>query len=222
MNLHLVEFSIVVAAQNHNPTILNPDFLIQNRVIPSDWKLSGPPITTPPFASVQYDSGVTLIVEPNKSTVTDQSSDRDPLTSDITEIAKKYVQALQHVRYTAVGINFDLFLEVPDVNSFLKDRFLKPGPWNNADRTIEKFSTKFVYKLEDGVFNLPFGAATLDVVLEENTKKTLRGILFKANFHHVDQDFLNSEQVIVKLNHVGEDWKTCQETIIAILGGSDG
>lgn len=66
-NRHL-EFSVVVVANDHNPTILNPDFLERQQIVPQTWgwKVADPAITTPPFAMVVYDSGVTVSVEPNK------------------------------------------------------------------------------------------------------------------------------------------------------------
>ncbi len=37
--LHTV--SVVVTAEFHNPSILNPDFLVSREIIPADWHRSG-------------------------------------------------------------------------------------------------------------------------------------------------------------------------------------
>ena len=72
MTLRLIQFSGVVLGQFHNPTILNPNFLETEGIVPKswDWKVSKN-ITTPPLAVVTYTNGVTITVEPNKLQVTD-------------------------------------------------------------------------------------------------------------------------------------------------------
>jgi hypothetical protein len=34
-------FSIILAARKHNPTMVNPDFLVGSRVVPGEWELAG-------------------------------------------------------------------------------------------------------------------------------------------------------------------------------------
>jgi len=133
MKTHLILFSVVVAGEVHNPTILNPDFLAIREIVPREWgwEVAGPAITTPPFAIVRYTNGVSITVEHNKLQVADLSVDDDPTGSKATEVARRYVNTLPHVRYTAVGINFHSVAEVPDPATSLKTRFLKSGPWDN-------------------------------------------------------------------------------------------
>ena len=38
------ELTIVLLAETHNPTILNPDFLKYNEIVPFDWKVAGSPV----------------------------------------------------------------------------------------------------------------------------------------------------------------------------------
>jgi len=67
------EFSVVIAAQNHNPTILNPDFLIRNEIVGADWKLAQAPVCVEPFAQVQYTNGVSVLSELQKIVFTQSS-----------------------------------------------------------------------------------------------------------------------------------------------------
>jgi len=61
--LIISELAIVVAAQNHNPTILNPDFLKHSQIVPKEWVLREPPLCTEPLARVAYTNGVTLVAQ---------------------------------------------------------------------------------------------------------------------------------------------------------------
>jgi hypothetical protein len=38
--LALYELAVVLVARNHNPTILNPDFLKFNGMVPDNWELN--------------------------------------------------------------------------------------------------------------------------------------------------------------------------------------
>ena len=103
----LFQFSGVVVGQAHNPTILNPDFLAAEGIVPKSWNWSvSETITTPPLSMVRYMNGVTITVEPNKLQVTDPNVENGPGDSKVTEIASEYVRVLPHVRYTASGNNF--------------------------------------------------------------------------------------------------------------------
>ena len=61
MTARLFQFSGVVVGQAHNPTILNPDFLAAEGIVPKSWNWSvSETITTPPLAMVRYANGATI------------------------------------------------------------------------------------------------------------------------------------------------------------------
>jgi hypothetical protein len=45
------DLTLVVVARNHNPTILNPDFLKSTHIVPEHWELAAPPFCVEPVAS---------------------------------------------------------------------------------------------------------------------------------------------------------------------------
>ena len=55
------ELTIVIVAENHNPTILNPDFLKFNDIVPKEWDMGQPPLCTPPISQVEYKNGIKII-----------------------------------------------------------------------------------------------------------------------------------------------------------------
>lgn len=219
MEPHLIEFAVVVAANDNNPTILNKDFLADQEIVPEEWAWEVlAQLSTPPFATVQYKSDVTITVETNKFTVVDKSEAIDPESSKIKDIAKQYIDVLKHVRYTAVGINFDVFIEIDKTKDFLINRFLKPGSWNSEKHSMEASSFKFVYPLGNGKFNFSFGKGRKSSATPEGVGNR-EGLLIKTNFHRNCTGYPSSDQVNEYLENVKTDWETCQNTISDLIIG---
>ena len=219
MTERLLQFSIVIIASDHNPTILNPDFLHVQRIVPEDWgwELASPPIVTPPFATVQYASGVSISVESNKLQISDTKI-TEPTKSKIVEIAKQYVHVVPHVRYTAVGINYRFAIEVENADTYLKSQFLKEGPWDSEDNPINTVGLKFVYPVASGRLVLSIdGGIVSDTAHVEAQQESV--IIANANFHR-DLDLSKiptSSQVSVCLNKNSTDWQQVNEILSRML-----
>lgn len=219
MKIRPLEFSIVIVTTDCNPTILNPDFLARQGIVPDDWgwNVSGPPITTSLFATVAYDSGVTISVDPNKFQVVAGLPDRMPDASQIAKVARKYIEVLPHVRYMAVGHNFKGFAELVDARAFLTERFLKPGVWDSDKYPLKGVSLKFAYPLEGGRLNLTLDGADIEDRSGDETKR-LHGVLVQLNYHRDCSGYPSHEQAIEHLGHTNDDWTHFQLTASEILG----
>lgn len=218
MTANLIQFSIVVAANDHNPTILNPDFLAIQNIVPNswDWEIQGPAITTPAFATVAYSSGIIVTVEPNKLQIVDQSDLIDPADSKAVNIARKYVEILPHVRYSAVGLNFRGFSEKAQPDEFLMNHFLKSGQWGNEDNTLATLNLTLNYPLEGGKLSISLeGGALVNRAEAGETRNP--GILSSANFHRDCQGYPAGEQVTSHLDNVNQDWNRYQKLLSDIL-----
>ena len=180
MNLTLSNFSIVVLAQAHNPSILNPDFLKNNDIVSTDFKTKNV-ICTPPVAQVVYEEGISIVAEFERLQFIDTILERIPESTPIPGIAARYIETLPHVRYTACGINFAghfLFKDKDSARSFISEKFIKPGPWllqNEATDIGVTFTysignTKRAVSLKPGEIQGPDGVM-------------FPGILVNANYH---------------------------------------
>lgn len=220
MTISYLEFSIVVVANDHNPTIINPDFLERQGIVAETWgwKVLGPAITIPPFATVSYDSRVTVSVEPNRLKLTDTAGTGGPQSSKLVEIVQKYVKVLPHVRYSAVGINFRSLVEHSEAQVFLKDRFLKAGPWDSKDHSLQAVGIKLVYPLEGGRLTLSLDPGTVTQRLE-GASNQMSGVLTDANFHRDCQGYPSADQVMEHLGNAKKDWSNYQSLLSEILPG---
>jgi hypothetical protein len=218
MSVRHFEFSVVVVANDHNPTILNPDFLVRQGIVQEGWgwKIMGPAITTPPFATVSDDSGVTVSVESHRLQVIDTSSLGGPQSSKVVDIARRYVEVLPHVRYSAVGINFRSLVEHPDANAFLKDHFLKSGIWDSDVHPLQSAGFKLVYPLDGG--RLTFGLDR-EIVTQRFEEESIQvsGILIHANFHRDCGGYPSADQVMERLGNAEKDWLAYQSILSDLL-----
>lgn len=218
MNIHKLEYSIIVTANDYNPTILNPDFLSINNIIPAEWewKVVGSPITTPPFATVQFENRVSLSVDVNKFQIKDRSENVDLQQNKIKEIAQKFIEVLPHVRYSAVGINFVSMIEQTQPDTFLKDHFIKKGNWDNESNNLEGVSLTLSYPLKGGKLVLAIDSGSGIFKLKDQREK-VDGILASANFHRDCSGYPANEQVIEYIGNLEKDIKYYNKIIGEIL-----
>jgi hypothetical protein len=145
--IELTHFSVVVLAQAHNPTILNPDFLKHNNIVSEKFTVKNF-ICTPPIAQVSYAEGISIVAEFEKIQFIDETAERLPNQSPIPTIAIKYIETLPHVNYTAAGINFMghfKFKNAESVRTFIIKKFVKGGPWLLSKDEIVDVGLNFVY-----------------------------------------------------------------------------
>lgn len=212
MDAQLIQFSTVVVGKAHNPTILNPDFLSANAIVGTDWGWEvAETITTPPFAVVRYTCGVSVTVELNKLQVTDVNAGDDPTASKVAHIAAAYARTLPHVRYTAVGINFQSIVEIPSPESYLRDRYIKPGSWHSKKRELSAAGIRLVYPATEG------GRVTLSLdageAQESDHKDKKKVVIVNANFHRDCGGHPAHEHVAKHVANVSADWSTYRELI---------
>lgn len=124
MDIKHIIYSIVVIGEDHNPTLLNPDFLKINGIVPKDWIENKNPISTPAFSTVSYNNGVNVLLQPQKLQVTDSLTTHEyPQNSNLTSIISEYCEQVPHVKYTAVGINFRVGFIYENPVNLLKTTF---------------------------------------------------------------------------------------------------
>ena len=223
MKWRLVQFSEVVVGDAHNPTILNPDFLASQRIVPKSWGWEvAETLTTPPLAIVCYTNGVNITVEQNKIQITDPNVEDGPDKSKISDIAAAYIEILPHVRYTAVGNNFKCLIPQANPGEFLKSRFLKTGAWSDAPSQLGAIGLKLSYPL------VPAGQLVLTVDAAEaklpDKADHQEVIVCNANFSRECGEHPASEIAVDHLRKSVDDWTSYRkaiETLFALEAGAN-
>ena len=182
----LVEVSTVVAANAHNPSILNHDWLVTNNVLPgaaADWELAEPPFSTQPLSNIHYQNNVHLVLDSGRLAVTAQNTGNNHVANPghlVMKIARRYVEILEHVPYVGVGNNFKVMIEWEKAQRKLIEVFSGTGTWTD---NLEALSAKLTYRLTgDYQRNVEISAATVQK-FEENVSKPIDAVVLSANYH---------------------------------------
>ena len=176
------ELAVVVVGKNHNPTILNPDFLKVNEIVPPDWELAKPPICADIIAQVSYKNRVTVVSQPDKIVFSEPFAPEGPMQVETPDIARRYLQTVPHVDYMAVGINpkgHVAFDGEESAQNCLKHKFLAKGLWLEYGDAPVRSALRLVYA---------FGSAQLSLTIDtgrlEWNGESTPVMLFAGNFHH--------------------------------------
>ena len=210
MKIDLANFSIVVVAQAHNPSILNPDFLINNKIVDASFTPKDV-YCTPPISQVSFDEGISIIAEFERLQFVDHVSERIPHKSQIAEIATRYISVLPHVRYTAVGINFTghyLWENTNSACSFISNKFIREVPCLSSGDGLTNVGLKFIYLF--GKIKCTISIESTERIREEN--KRIPVILINANYN-LDVKDNNIQEIISFIS----DWKTQNERFTNFL-----
>ncbi|SDW87631.1 hypothetical protein SAMN05421783_1107 [Thiocapsa roseopersicina] len=206
MKIVPLEFSIVVVGEDCNPTILNPDFLKYQQIVPEEWEweLAAAPLTTRGISVVAYTSGIMLKVEPNRFQVTEVNQCSDITDSKAISIARRYVEVLPHVKYTAVGTNFRGFSQIENPNEFLKARFIKPGPWDQQPLDLKAVTLSFAYAHEDARLTLALEGRVILHQQEEQTQQIF-GVDISGNYHRECHGYPTNDMVLAHIAKAKSD-----------------
>lgn len=167
----------MVLAEAHNPTILHPAFLSAQGIVPPDWHLAEPPFCTPAMSVVKFSNQVVFTAELNKFMVRDDAPAENTL---LPGLALRYIEVLPHVHYSAVGVNFSGFAECPNAESWLINRFLRPGPGNDDKIKPKSLAMKLVYPVDNGILNLSCEGGEVGNMGERDPVPSL---LITGNYH---------------------------------------
>jgi hypothetical protein len=154
--------SLVIVANQHNPTVISENFLISSGIIESAEAIDrNNLVITPAVSQVFLKEGIKISVEPNKMTI-----HQEDIGDGVYEIGRKYCESLPHIKCTAIGINFELALdqEVDIENWFSKFNLVdyKNSHVNGIDFEFDLDEEKpfkchvKVYKAEDSSGKIRF------------------------------------------------------------------
>ena len=218
MKLDILNVSVVVLAEQHNPTILHPYFLRKEEIVPTDWVPAEPPLCTPGFSIVKYPNGVALSVEFNKFQVVDEKAHADPTASQAPEVAIKYIKKLPHVRYTSVGVNVSGGLLRSDAEQMLINQFLKKGPWNADQFKAKALGLRFVYPVESADLHLSCDAGYIS---RDGRSPQAAAVVVNGNYHtnlSAQSPLADAEKAILLFKKRVRHFKSVVHTIFRLEG----
>lgn len=170
--------SVVLTAQSHNPSILNPDFLKRNKIVGEDWEVKET-ITTPALSQTKFSNGITWLVDESRCAITQTIRDIFRNNYLVHSLAVNYVNVLPHISYRAVGLNWSFHLPKKNSKSWLKKKFIKEGNWQSNELPINSVDLKFAIGVKDDIC---FFKIRSDIIHFPEQDK-VEAIVADANYH---------------------------------------
>jgi hypothetical protein len=171
--------NIVVLAQFHNPSILNPDFLRTNHIVDEDWNVVET-ITTPPFSQTRFSNGIVLTVDNERLTITQKINDKYPESSTIYDIASDYIKILEHVKYTAMGLNWNIVVPMTSPKLWMIDHFIKKASIPKSSPAIDGLSLTMKFNYSGNVASFQLSPENISI----GDKSSLDVVRVRANIHY--------------------------------------
>ncbi len=212
MNQELIlqDLVIVIAAKNHKPSLLNPDFLECSGIVPSDWELARQPISANNVSQLVYSNGIAITAEPQRVMLAQSIRKEYGESILIPEIARKYASALPNMEFEAVGINPRGYVPFPTgeqdtARQYITQNLLSPGAWQSVGEAPMRASLNLVYKLQRAPLYLTVTEAALQAETEED--KVIPIIMFSGSFSYELSKENNSEK-LEKLHSAINNWQS--------------
>jgi hypothetical protein len=183
-SIDIQELAIVLVAKGFNPMLFNPDFFINSGIVPRDWQLARQPVLNQQATQLIFQNGIAILAEPGKITFSEAVSGKSNEQITIAKMAAKCVETMPKAEYQAIGINpkrvVSIKHEAEGAQSYLKDKLLCPGEWQEFGQAPMQASLNLAYQLEDCSLNLNINPTQLRLPNET----TVSGLLFAGNFHY--------------------------------------
>jgi hypothetical protein len=181
-SLVIRELSVVIAGRHHNPSILNPDFLKFNDIVPTDWHLAQPPFCTDMISQVAFANGVAVVSQQDKITFSNSFSADGSGAMEVPGVALRYLRTVPHVAYDAVGVNPKGHLSFDSAEAALacvQDTFLAGGPWLDFGNGLRQAGIRFVFDLVGCILSL-----SVDTAIFTDNEIVTPVVVFAGNLHH--------------------------------------
>ena len=176
----LLSISVVVTAEFHNPSILNPDFLKSQGIVPTDWEPTLA-ITTPQFSNIRFHNGIDWTVDQSKLTVVEICESRFQDSYLVYDLVVSYIKRLPHVPYRSLGLNFVVANTTDEPQQWLTNQYLKDGVWSHGEPSVRSMVPKFTFEADDGVLCF----LSLDAGLSKlANQQPVPAVIANCNLHH--------------------------------------
>nr|WP_322712652.1 hypothetical protein [Nostoc sp. ChiSLP03a]MDZ8213881.1 hypothetical protein [Nostoc sp. ChiSLP03a] len=200
------ELGIIIAAKNHNPTLLNSDFLKYSGIVPAEWELTRQPISTQNVSQVAFTNGVMIVAEPTRVIFIEAIEGKVATEIIVADIAKKYVQTLPNVEYEAVGLNprsYITFDRQQDAASqYLAKTLLSPGPWQELGTAPVRATLNLVYTMD----RCPFYLTVSEAALKNPDETSTPIVLFNGSFSYEVKSVTAPER-LGNLHQIIDNWQ---------------
>lgn len=198
----LVEVSIVLVANDNDPSIVNRDFLDRHGILVGDWEVVQPTLSTPMFSQVTFLEGLSVASAPSVLMFSQSASNLKVDDVVIPEVAMRYMSAVPNVHYSGYTINLTGFVPSVDDNPANMAHVLTDkGKSIALNGVVPEIHLRSTYKYDDRIILLEVEES----VMETDGAGTA-GVLFQGNIEHQFPSVDESEIVDLVKDALG-NWR---------------
>ena len=175
----LIELSVVLIAENIDPSMINPDFLRHNGIVDSKLQTEQPPVSTVVFSQVVFEGGLEVVAQPDRFLFMQRG---EALTEDIAipDIVMRFLERVPHPAYKAVGINLASVRPLGDrLAGGVASALIEGGKWMAFEGVSPEVFLKAVYPCEGRQITMD----VQDTKKRESDGSESHGLLFAVNVH---------------------------------------
>lgn len=210
------ELTISIAAKNLNPTMLSAEFLKFSGIVPSEWEITGQPVTNPRGSQVSFQNGVNVVAQPGSVSFVEAIANKDLKQLQFAQVAQKYVQKLPNAEYQALSISPKIIVpfqgEEDGGKNFINDKLIAQGAWREFGNNAPQVALNLFYQLDQCQLGLNINPARL----QQPNQTIIPAVLFAGNFTYNMANFTGDElvkQLSQKINNWDQDLEIFRELI---------
>lgn len=214
-NVVLLEHSVVLIAENVDPSIINPDFLGKHSDEYSDLKTEQPPVSTPVFSQVNFEGGLAVTALPDRISFARQLKDIEDskkINNGMISV-KSLLAKLSGVRYKSIGVNMKCFKKLERGRAEnVRDVYFEDASWMVHRDCYPSISLKATYIFNDRQITLEVNNAKAGA----DERSELYGLLYNANIHRNIEETDHSACVLFVAD-VLANWKNDKDEFDSLV-----
>ena len=200
--IRLVEVSIVLVAEDNDPSIINPDFLNRFDILVGEWEVVQPTFSTPMFSQVTFSDGLSVASAPSVVMFSQSGIGLSVDDVVIPDVATRYMAAVPNVHYSGYTINLTGF--VPSVGenpANMVHTLTDKGESIALSGVVPEIHLRSTYSFDDRTIVLEVGESFM-----ETEGPGTPGVLFQANVEHQFQSVDESQFADLVKDAIG-NWR---------------
>ena len=178
----LTSVSVVVTANHHNPSILTPDFLTAQGIVPPDWEVLES-MTTRDLSVIQYNErpqwmlnqGGLRIVEPCDGEFQDRY--------ELHDLAIKFIDKVRLVPYRSLGLNCQVWTPLEDSGRWISERFLNTNVQTH-DLLDLRMKPQFTFGVNKSVADAIVNMSIYGAQVTRAEEEPVDAAVIDCNVHH--------------------------------------
>jgi len=143
-----------------------------------------------------------MIVDNKRLNITQEINGNYQGDSPIYDIAGGYIKTLKYVKYTAMGLNWDILVPVANPNPWLIEHFLKKTSIPQASPAVDELNLIMKFILDGNTTSFQLTPC----LINSRDKSPMEGVRVRANTHY---DHVGSKEI----HEILQTWKTTQQNI---------